>query len=428
MDRRLTALCLPLLLGGCNSYEYFRLAGYVQEGFTNKADLLFIIDNSPSMTNESESLAVNFATFIDAFADDGERPVNPPISEDLSRYLEYLGDRTGNVNFNLGITNTEVATWSGQLLGTNPVLRKTDTNVAEKFNRNLLCDAACINDVPDGLGVTCPGGPAGCPEGTAGSVEEPIEALFMAMCRSVEDPPEPCFDAWWEDPTLPGRWMDEPPPGDNPPPPARYFDDSDILSNEGWLREGSVVIPVIISDEGDQSRRINTRDGKVFPYDEYFKLFGHRMSWAVIGQNLNDGCNTTSAASWGIDRFRRFVNETNGVYIDIAVPDGRGGCNDADFASALESVGTLLRSLVSSYPLRALPDQATIVVTVGGKRVEASEATYDEDIEGTIYSDGWSYNAADNSVVLHGDAVPEPNEDVRIWYLPAGGAPRDLPF
>ena len=57
------------LLAGCNSYELFRVTGYEQASFSNDADILFIIDNSQSMAEESTALASNFDRFVGNFLD-----------------------------------------------------------------------------------------------------------------------------------------------------------------------------------------------------------------------------------------------------------------------------------------------------------------------------------------------------------------------
>ena len=428
---RTAALALLVPLAGCNEYDWFRVTGYVQEGFSNKADIVFVIDNSSSMVEEGAALAENISTFIQAFADDpASIPTNPDLSDDVGRFIDFLQDRAGNVNYQLGVTTTESTAIWGQLLGRRPVIQKTDANVADQFNENLLCEAACVRRFPEGIDPDCPGGSPenlrNCADSASGAREEGIEAVFMAMCRAVEDPPAACFDPWYENPTEPGAWLPAPP--DDDAVAVDYFTEADVMSNDGWLRPGSVVIPVIISDEGDQSRRLPNRDADLFPYSEYFPLFGHRMSWAVIGANVDGGCNTSGARDWGVNRYRKLVAESSGVFIDISVPDGRGGCRDADFAAALADIGGLLRAVTSVYPLRATPVPGTIVVKVGADVIDPSEVTFDELLETDVFSDGWSYDALQNAVILHGTAVPDPNEDVRIWYLPGSGTPRELPF
>ena len=44
------------------------------------------------------------------------------------------------------------------------------------------------------------------------------------------------------------------------------------------------------------------------------------------------------------------------------------------------------------------------------------------------YTTGWSYDTGENAVSFHGDAVPGYNADVKIYYKPLGGMPRELPF
>ena len=427
------------LASGCNEYDYFRLTGFEQETFSNQADILFVVDNSSSMTAESNALALNFSEFINEFADESlTRPDNPQLSDDVDRFIDYVSDRTGNVNYHLGVTVTDVTNrigdyegW-GELRGRPKVVRKLDDDPATTFTENFLCDAACIDRLPSGVDISCPGGPPRNQYCTSSAYEEGLEAVFMAMCRAVEEPPPECFQDWWQDtsdgsgvPVIQDTPLD---PKDPEIGRMEYFGNNDVGSNSAWLRPNSTVIPVIITDEGDQSRRIGPRDGTVAPYDALFAAFPNRMTWAVIGPSNDEGCNTSGAADWGIKRYQRMVVESNGSYIPISRPNGSGGCEDADFGEALAQVGDLLRSLVRSFPLAALPDEETIVVEVAGRVVEQAEATYDSYLDLVRYDNGWSYRQSDNSVVLHGDAVPDFNESVNIWYLPVDGVPRELPF
>ena len=57
---------LLTLFFACNQYEYFNIAGYEQANFSNDADILFVIDNSSSMKDESVALGENFNTFINS--------------------------------------------------------------------------------------------------------------------------------------------------------------------------------------------------------------------------------------------------------------------------------------------------------------------------------------------------------------------------
>jgi hypothetical protein len=432
MRNRLAVALAMLTLTGCNSYDYFRLTGAVQESFSARADILFVIDNSRTMTDESEALAESFASFIGDFADSADAPTDPTLTDAVSRYIDFVVDPAGNLNYQLGITTTNASGEWGELHGSPNFLTKTDNNIDRKFNTSLLCEAACIDEIPAGINVTCPDGPIGnCADSAAGSREEGIEAVFMALCRSVENPPAACFQEWWNNEDIVGGVQDTQPGSDTggtpPIPPLIYFTDEHVGSNGTFIRENSTIIPVIVTDEGDKSRRIPNGDIKTDRYDALFSLFPNRMAWAVIGPT-EDGCNTEGSSSWQIDRYRRMVEASNGVYIPIKESDGAGGCDDAPFDEALTRIGDLLRALTDTFPLRALPLPDTIVVTVDGIVVDEAQPALNEELGLTVYDDGWSYNVANNSVVLHGDAVPDFDAQVRVWYLPAAGVPRDLPF
>jgi hypothetical protein len=433
-------LLCAVLASGCNAYDWFRLTGLQQEGFSNKADIVFVIDNSASMTDEADALATNFESFIQDFATDPPT-TRPDLADEVDRFLEYVHDRTANLNYQIGITTTDLYTDRGRLHGKDPVLTPIDTDVPDKFASNLLCDAACVVGDPS-VDVECPAGQSpgtdNCADSEQGSAEEGIEAVYMAMCRAVEDPPEACFQPWYWWPAIPevrgGRWDTVPPdPSEYPDglsdeqlQPVRYFDDEDVMANGDWLRDGSVVIPVVVTDEGDQSRRIHGRSGDTYPYPELFRAFGHRMTWAVIGPNLD--CNLAGAAEWGVERYQAMVDDSNGIYLPIDVAGGSDSCVVAPFDEALTQIGRLLRGLADTFPLATVPVPESIVVNVNGDRIREASSVFDDATQTTRYGDGWHYDAARNAVVLTGGVVPDYNADVQIWYLPAQGVPRELPF
>lgn len=433
------ALALLALVAGCNTYDAFLLTGYAQEGFTNRADVLFIIDNTATMTDDAYALAINFDTFINEFTvpPPAQRPT---LADEVQRYVDYLTDRSGNLNYHLGMTTSTAALDRGALLGEPTYLTPTTPNLPATFNANLLCETACITTAPP-VDVTCPGGrlpdPAdACADGTdvapgGGELrEEPLEAVFLALCGAVDNPPEACFqDWWWQDDIR--EWRDAPPPElagtPDEPDPVEYFSDADARANKGFLRPNGVLIPVIITDEGDQSRRVPFREPRVDEYLELFRRFGNRTSVAVIGPNRD--CNQGGAADWTIERLERTVSATNGVYVDISVPNNAGTeCIPVDFAEALGRVGELLRGLADTFPLRSVPVDGSIVVTVDGAPVPEASCRFDEDLGAEVCVDGWAYDAPQNSVRLYGDAVPDFDADVQVFYLPSDGVPRTLPF
>lgn len=454
MPRVPTRLCSQILafagvfgLAGCNNYELFRVAGYEQVSFSNDAEIIFIIDNSASMQEEATDLALNFTTFIDTLTDtqNGGGLETNSLSDAVRNYIRYTSERGRYIDYQLGITTTSVEVPEsnpnlpgvyGELVGDPTLIQDTDVSIAGPFIQNLLCESTCWNDsflpadptyecrrVPDDPS-TIDAQPAqisidylnclcGFEEwtGHCGSGnEEQLESAVMAMCRAVEDPPEECYD-------------------------GTPFTDSAILTNEGMLRPNSTVIFVIITDEGDTSRRLANGEDDPQDYIDLLDLFGVRYRFAVVGPNYDYeagtlNCNSGGATIWGSRRLQLAAEYTNGFYNSIAEEGAGGDCPNSDFSQHLDDLGQLLLGLQQSFPLQSYPDIDTIVAYVNGENVpqgyldpEASEAQGTE-----VYTDGWTYEASTNSVYFHGNTVPDYNAEVDIYYKPLEGTPRTLPF
>ena len=216
---RLQACLSLVLLAACNRYEHFNVAGYEQASFDNEADVLFVIDNSPSMSEETASLALNFSVFINTLTstDEGAEQVTETLSDAVGNYVDYTQQRGRFLDYNLAITTTSVDYSGGDTDGIDPgeagtflgdptVVTKGDPDVNDLFTANLLCDAAywSTSSVPSDPAYECGTDPQGvitqefldCTCGfnewdnAAGSgQEEPLEAALMALCRSVDELP-----------------------------------------------------------------------------------------------------------------------------------------------------------------------------------------------------------------------------------------------
>lgn len=443
MVRALTLLLLPGALVGCNQYDLFRLSGFQQESFSNKADILFVVDNSDSMTDEAAALAVNFTQFISRLETQEEEIVREDLTDAVDNYKDYVLDRGAFVDFQIGITTTDVEDGGfGELKGApgQTLLSRGDPDLADKFLENLLCHATCFrasSPVGDDPSYQC-GQPLGgevttqyldciCGEGEWLDVncaqtgcEEGLEATFMAMCRAVPNPPEECF---------------APAPLECPhnlENLGSLLERSDVGSNAGLLRPNATLIPVMVTDEGDDSRR--ELSGDPFPdhYDELFPTFSNRMSWVVIGPPLDDafeapiGC--TGYSEWGAFRYDYMVRVTAGLKLNIAEPDASGGCPNTDFGANLDQFGDLLKNLLTVFELQSVPDPNSILVFVDGARVPEASVERVDDYGLPIYGTGWSYAADINAIQFHGAAVPPNDANVRVYYDPIDGMPRDLPF
>ena len=418
------ALGALVLSSGCNQYEMLRVAGYQQENYSNDVDILFVVDNSQSMAAESEELAVHFDTFI-GYLTDPERggAAYGGLTDATVNYIRQVSERGQYLDYQLAITTTDVEATFGDLYSLDPesrILANEGAQVGDKFRQNLLCTATCFKDFnmqsnPDHV---C-GDPIGdqitrqyldclCGEETwedqcgSGS-EEGLEAIFMAMCRAAENPPEACFSN------------------------TNQFTEAHVGSNAGLIRKDSTLFPIIVTDEGDNSRRIPTGEALPESYANLFKSFDTRMGFAVIGPQ-SDRCNNAAATRWGIERYQWFVDNTGGLYLDIAQETADEDCSVADFSENLEALGTLFNSLLDVFPLQSVPDVPTLKVFVENREVAPSMETLDEVSGSAQFGPGWRYLAAENGILFVGDAIPDYNADVRIFYRPLDGMPRELPY
>ncbi len=175
-----------------------------------------------------------------------------------------------------------------------------------------------------------------CGSGT----EEPLEAALAALCRSVENPPAVCFDS------------------------LSALTKADAHTNGELVRPESTVVVVIVTDEGDNSRRLTEGEPDPSVYLDAFGAFENRMKFAVIGPDYdaeNDKlvCNSGGAPVWAISRLQTMASVTGGFYdpISVLAPDAKdvNDCVPSDFSENLTDLGELLNSLLSSFKLRSIP-------------------------------------------------------------------------
>ncbi len=437
--------CLGLVgLPGCNSYEMFRVTGFEQATFSNNADILFVIDNSDSMQAEASDLALNFTAFIDKLtSSEGAETGRATLTDAVANYIRETSGDSLFIDYQIGITTTSVQANDpnnlqpgdeGTFVGDPYVIKRGDPDGALEFQRNLLCGATCFseNDVPSNADFVCDeaapdaggeitseyldclcGGSTWI--GHCGSGNEMgLEAGLLALCRAADAPPDLCSEY-------------DTPNGSGTSPTV--FDDSQIGTGDGFLRDDANTIIVIVTDEGDGSYRQATGDSDPGVYTDAFASFPNPVRVAVIGPNYDgtDASCLDGAQPWAVERYQNVVGSTLGTYVGIT--DGPADdCVASDFATNLDEIGQLLANLQTMFPLQAVPDVATIDVYVDDVSIVTSPliggAVETNDAE---WGDGWTYEAASNAVAFHGTAIPGYNSDVRIYYRPIGGFPRELP-
>jgi hypothetical protein len=399
-------LAVLAVLAGCNQYDLFRVEAGSQEGLANRADVLFVIDSSDSMVEESVDMAENFAAFIDRVSQRGS-PTGGGLNGAVEAYVDRGLDPAAYTDLNLAITTIDALERRGALLG--PVFTNDDPRAADDFVQTLLCEATCFSGrsvAPSDPDHTCAdpfetvsresldclcGDDAwvgNCGSGT----ETGIEAAYLAACRALEEPPDECFE---------GR---------------AALTGADVLSNEGLLRPSTTFIPVVVTDEGDNSPRMGTTDPFPQIYADLFRELGVFTAWAVVGPEVDDDLEVVcpGATSWGTLRYDYLVEGSGG----LKLPIHDGLCEPRDFGSALDRLGALLGGDIHAYPLARRPIDGTIVVQVDGRPVDEAEPAADDLFGQARYGAGWSYDPIDNLVRLHGDARPAPGADVSIYYLP----------
>ena len=143
-------------------------------------------------------------------------------------------------------------------------------------------------------------------------------------------------------------------------------------------------------------------------------------------------CNSGGATKWGTERYQNIATSSSGFFNYISGEDESGECGITDFSVHLDDLGKLLNSLKTSFPLQSTPDTATIQAFVDGNQVQQAVDTRsqaDQAIGGDpVYEEGWAYDPGTNSVVFYGNTIPQYGEEVRIYYRPLEGMPRELPF
>jgi len=456
-------MLLTLLLS-CNQYEFFNVTGFEQATFSNDADILFVLDNSASMSQEASALGQNFNVFINKLANQsGSGAVVEGLGDAVDDFVAYVTERGNFIDYQLAITTTTVDYTgagasdalepgeAGLLTGTPTILGRDNPDIADAFTKNLLCDAtywdsaelfAPENQDPDydcDTGgepevislqyLDCLCGTNGWDNPSGSGQEEPLEAALMALCRAEENPPDACYEIDAGTSTV--------------------FTDADIGTNDGFLRDGSTVVIVILGDEGDTSRRIPNGSADVTPYLEAFGQFERNIKVVSLGPNLvpdDDGlgyslpCNNGGSTDWAAKRLLDISSQTKGFYRYLE-EEIDGECALSDFAVHLDKLGDLLNNLDTSFQLATIPDITTIQVYVDGEVIDPAPIL-DETETGIPleYGEGWSYESADNAVGFWGNpilnpkkleegcCIPDYQSDVRIYYRPLSGKPRELPF
>jgi len=311
-----------------------------------QADLLIVLDNSPSMYDEAGTLGLGFDDLAASLpADIDFHLAVTTVSADP----EDDADGDGSV-----IEPGEVGTFLGRGAFTS------SGDWASELRRTVLCEGTCwpgecqgedtagcipydpsyeCGDDPgeqvtwDYLECICGSDwePPQCGSGT----EEGLEAALLALCRAASSPPASCFDH-----------------------SGSPLSQDDAGSNPGFLRPDTPTVVLILSDEGDGSRGLSQGDDDPQDYLDLFQEIGGALSIAVVGPAYDSEahtfeCNSGGATSWGTGRYQQAAEITGGFYAVIeecTAPDGtcsgpdNGYCVPTDFEGVWSSLVDLLQA------------------------------------------------------------------------------------
>ena len=161
-------------------------------------------------------------------------------------------------------------------------------------------------------------------------------------------------------------------------------------ANAGFLRQDARLAIIIVSDEEDQS------DGSFNLYVDFFRnLKGFRnpqlVTLSAIAGDVPGGCATAAEGA----RYQSAVQALGGQFGSI--------CSNS-WQQMLANIGLGVFTLRSSWTLSRPADPATITVRVNGSSVAQNS------------SNGWSYDAASNTITFHGNSVPQPGARIEVQY------------
>ena len=287
-------------------------------------DMLFVIDNSSSMTPESTALGLSSSSFFDAVGE------NMDIQMGMTTSSVYTGD---------GLTGGLDPGEEGMLLGN--ITQNNPTEGEHSLRQQLYCGATFWDrdQLPRDSEYVCGAQSDSISieyldclcedtrwDGVYGaSSQEPLEAALLALCRSVDDPPESCFE-------------------------GGTFSSGDTQSNIGLLREESEIVITIVGDTGDGSRRMDLGEEVPEIYRQAFAEFGRTIHFTAIGPNLTREtnafiCNTAGANYWMVERLYKMIEDSDGLYRPLEEKTGDNNCEILPFSDHMEALAGFTTSL-----------------------------------------------------------------------------------
>lgn len=190
--------------------------------------------------------------------------------------------------------------------------------------------------------------------------------------------------------------------------------------NASFRRADAFLAIIIVSDEDDFSHNDFTtglqgyyfsedyNDPKMYSIQHYVNFLTNYTAGSSAGKNFSVNAITIfDSACYNqlkgngqklSKRYGELVNATGGQLVSLC----------SDFSQSLQLLSESIVELSSVFQLNRFPIEETIVVMVNNVVVPKDAIN------------GWTYDAATNSIAFHGTAIPQAGADVKINFDPAG--------
>ena len=354
-----SVLGIVLLAGavGCNSNNLNTLPAthseiHYQGGEAPPVDILWVVDDSGSMSQEQSKLAANFQQFI--------------------QYFESL-----HLDFHIAIvtTDTFAASESGHFMGSTPVLTPTTPNYTQLFQQMVNV-------------------------GTSGSgIERGLQGARMGLCWSI-DPNGATYNTYCKAYGVTAY------PGANQA--SGFLRDNAVLAvivvsdeDDQTIDLATTANPTSQTQADDPAWRA-ANDEPVSDITNFFlALKGGNpamVQLSAITGDVPNGCVSSDANAKAGTRYWDAANALNGIHPSICA---------TDFGPILDELGSEVAGLATGFPTQYTPYVDTITVKVNGVVIP--------EVGGSVTS-GWLWNATINGIQFTPDMVPPDCAVVEIDY------------
>ncbi len=431
-------------VAGCNSYDLLIHDHFAQASFSNKVDILWLVDSSNSMHQDQENLKLSFGQFINQLAEpttgeEGDQDLTlDTLSDAVLVYQEFLGNRTQFLNYQMGITTTQSRPCehdptsfadcedskgnTGRLRGLGNTGNNTSSppTFLKPDTETLIPDFQSLVDV-----------------GIYGATEEyGLWVTAQVVCDSLEMPADSDFLGWEEEAALGGTVYNECHGenwNENHPwyefcrcMPQEFYDYNIDNTGERFLRDDSTLVVIVVTDEGDFTPMLGATD---WPWDiDDCDLSRSGSPWPTDLQDVCEGNPAVLCENYcKLDRFLQFFEalDRRVVYAVIGpgaelVTDQQGNrgveifCNDQNSTTAM--IEFYLWAAELTYGMYQ-------PINVRDDNFECVDANFDEALDelGRLVSNlasGWPLSKVPdvNTVLVFVDGVEVP---------PAGCLPDD---